>query len=171
MIEHLLEDEKFVNPIKDSLKIFLKNMKDPKYKREKGKIDNTFEKNLDSNRKEIMEENEKFKHQSQHVSGYIIVKEDSFHVLSKIENSEEVFKLKENIKEKELIIFELEKLILDIMSYNKVGEKYFIIFRKLSKFWIMSLILITRHYILNVQFLGRKWKILLFLWKGIRNIL
>jgi hypothetical protein len=98
-------------------------MKDPKYKREKGKIENIFENKLDSFRKETKDENEKFINQSQHISGFIIVKEDSFHLLSKKENCEELFKLKENVKEKELIIFELEKLILDIMGYNKVVEK------------------------------------------------
>ncbi len=115
-----------MNPIKDSLKIFLRNIKDPKFKREKLK-----ESGLDT-KNEIKKEDENNDKQNEDkcetIFGMKIVKLDSFNIISKKESKEEIFKLIENVKEKELIILELEKLILDIMNYNKVIF-YLFIFR------------------------------------------
>ena len=107
-----------MNPIKDSLKIFLRNIKDPKFKREKLK-----DAGLDS-KNEIKKEDENKDKENEDkcetTTGMKIIKIDSFNLISKKESKEEIFKLRENVKEKELIILELEKLILDIMNYNKV---------------------------------------------------
>jgi hypothetical protein len=52
--------------------------------------------------------------------GFIISHESNFSIVSYQENRFNNPKFREMVKEKDLIILELEKLIIDIMDYNKV---------------------------------------------------
>jgi hypothetical protein len=85
LIETLLQIDKFINPIKESLKVFLK-------KTEKPNITRT---------KEIKQDISDGK--------YIITNEDNFMIESNNKTGE-----------KDLIIIEFEKLVIDILTYNKV---------------------------------------------------
>ena len=128
LIEDLLQNEKFINPIKESLKIFLKNIKDPKSNKENviaavntkyikniAELEMSFNTNNESQKKIVDDViNEKSK------SGFKVVNELNFNIISNQENQFNTSKFRELIKEKYLIILELEKLILDLMNYNKV---------------------------------------------------
>lgn len=143
LIEDLLQDEKFVEPIKESLKIFLKNMKEPgnrlnnkennvaltyglesnnNIKKDNDDMDN---REVKKNLTEIFNKN-KNESKTEDLNGLSIVNESSFNIvsckvnLSNLPSSINLDKIKEAVREKDLIILELEKLILDIMSYNKV---------------------------------------------------
>jgi hypothetical protein len=129
LIEHLLEDEKFINPIKESLKIFLRNIKDPNYNRENKNV-NKSSKYSNSKYAKITETDDIIPSNSdlesnsnQDIIGYSIIKTEAFNLLSKKENYD-LHNIKESIKEKDLIIIELEKLVIDIMNYNKVNNYF-----------------------------------------------
>lgn len=119
VIEQMLSDEQFINPIKDSLKIFL--MK---------KINETPKSNMKNINKILNEINEGELNNSEGNFNYKVTPELRFSIFS-IRDQAYLSKLDESIKEKGLIINELEKMIIDMMNYNKVMIKYIkIIFRK-----------------------------------------
>jgi len=121
LIEDLLQNEKFINPIKESLKIFLRSIKEPKNKENISGFVN--HKQSNNNYKLLItnfKENENVLYKSE--SDIIISNEISFNIFSEKDlHLSDLLKIKESLKEKDLIIYELEKLILDIMNYNKVG--------------------------------------------------
>jgi hypothetical protein len=90
-----------LTPIKESLKVFMKPQ---------SKIEILDEKNINNR---IIDQNN-----INLIGNFIIVKSESFVISGKNNFKSE---WEEIMKEKNLIILELEKLILDIMSYNKVN--------------------------------------------------
>ncbi len=100
LVEQLLLDEKFLNPIKESLKVFVKPTTKIEIPEEK-----------------IINNNEIFTN-SVSLGNFHIVKSESFVITGKNNFLETWIEI---VKEKNLIILELEKLILDIMNYNKVN--------------------------------------------------
>lgn len=130
LFEQLCENEKFVYPIKESLKIFIRKIND---KKESEKIDNIFKFKKDfkskstSPQKEIIVQNIFEKNQENKIDNFTINKKglkiskgESFNIIPKNTNYSTLEKLREDLKEKDLIILELEKLVIDMMNQNKV---------------------------------------------------
>lgn len=94
LVDQLLEEEKFFKPIKESLKIFNQPQQIKK-----------------------LDISENTGHLNSSFSNFQIINENTIFIPSEKEYSNN---FKEILEEKNLIIIELEKLVVDIMSYNKV---------------------------------------------------
>ena len=153
IIEHLLQDEKYVDPIKETLKIFLKHGMSSG-KEQKTNKENVFEKNITNewlntynpnpnnriplssiNNSDLKKngrnklicrdkENDILDDIKMDEGNALISDGNNLYVVSEsnfqINSSFDFKKYNENSKEKDLIILELEKLIIDMMIYNKV---------------------------------------------------
>lgn len=111
LIEHLLDDEHYLNTIKECMKVFMINIKNTIKKRDKSIYLS------DLQRRKTPEEYCSATDKPA-IAVLTINNETSFEITSK-NNNIELVRINESMKEKDLIIIEMEKLIIDLISYNK----------------------------------------------------
>jgi len=143
-IEYLLQDEKSVQQISNSMKMFTKVNKETQNNKE-----NVFENNISNNYKsftlnynlvpetiipqnkvlqakmENMQDGYKDSQMTMNMNDDLALTSNDLGKLKTKEESSESNNMKKELEEKNLIILEMEKLILDIMNYNKKIIEYF----------------------------------------------
>lgn len=121
LVDQLLLEERYFNPIRDSIKVFIAN-DGSKSKAKNKKSNNTSSPSYQviqtDNRNSIIDTNDNHvdtKLASQSITIPVLDREISFELLGT------QLSFKEIIKEKDLILKEMHNLIMDIMSYSKVS--------------------------------------------------
>jgi hypothetical protein len=118
LLEHLLDDEHYLNTVKECMKVFI-SIKST-LKRDVISYLNSIQmrKNIFSDK----EEKNSIRNKADKAATAVLSvnHETSFEITRKNNTSnKELERINESIKEKDLIIIEMEKLIIDMVNYNK----------------------------------------------------